>query len=145
MFTASIPLLDSTGDPAGTGTVQATLDPVGDPFTIEDRLQGSATRRSASQRSFSRSRADGTAVIGGKTFDLDDCFAEDTTITAFRTNPNSFVVRFEFCGHQLHRRRTPTGRPRAVFIDASSPDEVFVDAFLSRAPDRHWAPSVSWR
>ena len=37
-FSASIPLLDSSGDPAGTGTVEATLTPVGEPFTIEDRL-----------------------------------------------------------------------------------------------------------
>jgi len=130
-FSASIPLLDSSGDPAGTGTVQATLTPVGEPFTIEDNFRfGNVTERFDAL--VQPLAADGTAVIGGKTFDLGECFAEDTHVTTFRTNPNSFVERFASADSRCDIENAD-GTIGSVFIDAST-DDVFVDAILFEGP-----------
>jgi len=131
VFTASIPLLDSSGDPAGTGTIEATLTPVGEQFTIEDRFRfGNTWERFTAL--IQPLAADGTAVIDGKTFDLGECFAEDTHVTTFRTNPNSFVQRFATADTNCTIENAG-GTIGAMFIDASS-DEVFVDAFLFEGP-----------
>jgi hypothetical protein len=131
VFTASIPLLDSSGEPAGTGTVNATLAPVGEPFTIEDdhRFGNVWERATALVQPLA---AAGTAVIDGRTFDLSECFAEDTHVTIFRTNPNSFVERFALSSTNCFVENAD-GTVAGVFIDASS-DEVFVDASLFEGP-----------
>jgi hypothetical protein len=131
-FSATIPLLDSNGDPAGTGTVQATLTPVGEPFPIDDNFRfGNVTERFTGL--VQPLAAEGTAMIGGKTFDLGECFAEDTHVTTFRTNPNSFVERFATADTNCVVENAD-GTIAGLFIDASSPDEVFVDANLFEGP-----------
>ena len=71
-------------------------------------------------------------MIGGKTFDLADCFAEDTHVTTFRTNPNTFVERFATADTNCTIENAD-GTVAGVFIDATS-DEVFVDACLFERP-----------
>ncbi len=131
VFTASIPLANTSGDPAGTGTVQATLTPVGEPFPIDDNFRfGNVTERFTGL--VQPLAAEGTAMIGGKTFDLAECFAEDTQVTTFRTNPNSFVERFATADTNCTIENAD-GTIGAMFIDATS-DDVFVDAFLFEGP-----------
>jgi hypothetical protein len=130
-FSASFSLVDSSGDPAGTATVEAALTPAGDPFTFEDNFTfGNVKVRSTFV--VQPLAAEGTAVIAGKTFDLAECFAEDTQVTTFQTNPTSFTDRFArsdtFCEIE-----NSDGTSGGVFIDASS-DDVFVDAFLVDGP-----------
>ena len=130
-LTASIPLLDSSGNPAGTGTVSATLTPVGDPISFEDSFKDGNTNVRFTQNTQPLGVV-GTAEIGGKTFALDACFAEDTTISERRTNPNSFIVRFDTAMTNCTVTNAD-GATASVFIDASSND-VFVDAFLESGP-----------
>lgn len=131
VFSASFPLLDSSGDPAGTGTLQATLAPVGEPFTIEDvhRVGNTWERSKALVQPLA---ADGTAEIDGTIFSLGDCFAEDTHVTNFRTNPNSFVERFQLSTTDCVVENAD-GTVARVFMDASS-DDVFVEAVLVEGP-----------
>lgn len=130
-FTASFALVDSSGDPAGTATIDATLTPAGDPFSFEDDF-GFGNQKGRSTFAVQPMAAEGTAVLGGKTFDLGDCFAEDTSVTTFETNPTSSTQRFTtsnaFCDIE-----NSNGTIGGVFIDASS-DDVFVDAFLFDGP-----------
>jgi hypothetical protein len=130
-FTATIPLVDASGDPAGTGTVNATLTPVGEQFTIDDSFRFGNVRERFSAL-VQPLAAEGTAVIDGRTFDLSVCFAEDTSVTTFRTNPNSFVERFGTADTNCIVENAD-GTIAGVFIDAGS-DDVFVDAFLFEGP-----------
>ena len=130
-LTASIPLLDASGDPAGTGTVSATLTPVGDPFSFEDNFKDGNANVRFTQNTQPLGVV-GTADIGGKTFALDACFAEDTTISEWRTNPNTFVVRFDSAFTDCTVTNS-NGAVASVFFDPST-DETFVDVFLESGP-----------
>ena len=131
LFTATIPLSELDGDPAGTATVQATLTPAGEPFTFDDDFRfGNVNHRSTFV--IQPLAVEGSATLAGKTFDLASCFAEDTHVTTFETSPASFVEQFSrsdtFCDIE-----NADGTIGGVFIDFSS-DEVFVDAFLGEGP-----------
>ena len=130
-LTASIPLVNSSGDPAGIGTVSATLTPVGEPIPIDEDFRDGNTQIRVTGVTQPLA-ASGTASIGGKTFPLEACFAEDTTISERSSNPNTFVFRFDTAMTNCTVTNTD-GATASVFIDASS-DDVFVDAFLESGP-----------
>lgn len=90
VLAGSIPLRDSSGDPAGSATFSATLTPSGDPFPFEDdfRNGNQQVRFSGVSQPLDPS---GTLTVGGSTFSLETCFADETTTTVFQTNPNSIV------------------------------------------------------
>jgi hypothetical protein len=125
VLSGSIPLLDANGDPAGAATFSATLTPSGDPFPFDDRFRDGNHWHQFTGVSQPLDPA-GTLTVGGSTFSLDACFADETTVTVFETNPKSFVNHFSsrdvFC--ELSNANGDTGFLFSSFQDG----EAFVDA-----------------
>ena len=90
VLSGSIPLLDSSGDPADPATFSATLTPSGDPFAFEEDFRNGNQQVRVSGVSQPMDPS-GTLTVGGSTFSLETCFAHETTQTVFQTNPNSVV------------------------------------------------------
>jgi hypothetical protein len=132
VFTASIPLETLAGDPVDAATVQATLAPAGEQFLVEDDFRtGNMWQRFTAL--VQPLAADGTAVVDGLTFDLGLCFAEDTLLTTFQTNPTTSIERFPTSDTNCIVENAD-GTIGGVFIDLFSSDEAFVDAFLFEGP-----------
>jgi hypothetical protein len=93
VLSGSIPLLDSSGDPAGSATFSATLVPSGDPFPFNDRFRDGNHWHEFTGVSQPMDPS-GTLTVGSSTFSLDACFGDETTVSVFETNPRSFVGHF---------------------------------------------------
>jgi hypothetical protein len=68
----------------------------------------------------------GTLEVGGSTFSLDECFADETTVSVFETNPHAFAVHFSTreVGCDLSNADGDSG-----FLFANLQEgEVFIDA-----------------
>lgn len=118
---------EGEGEPAGVAIIDATLDPIGDPETFEDRFRD-GNRWVEIRETFQETTTSGSAALEGFfDFDLSEC-GGSTFVQEFRsTNPNSFVGRFEgrFLGCELE---VPGG---FGFVFADSFDEgTFVDVFI---------------
>jgi hypothetical protein len=117
-LTGSFSLIDENGDPAGSGTIDAQLTPVGEPFEIEDEFRfGNHQER--------------VADLDGVTFDLSQCFADEANLAYFSTNPNAIAARFaeRTVGCDLTNGAGDTG---FLFVDLSN-DLVFVDIGMTSA------------
>jgi hypothetical protein len=134
VLAGSIPLVDSSGAPAGTATFSATLTPTGDPFTFDERFRDGNHWHQFTGEGQPLDPT-GTLTVGTSTFSLDGCFAEDTTVTVFETNPKSFVAHFSSrnVDCQLTNASGDTG---FLFMNLDEGD-VFVDAgaFPSGGPN----------
>jgi hypothetical protein len=125
VLAGSIPLLDSTGDPAGSATFSATLVPSGDPFSFDDRFRDGNHWHQFTGISQPMD-PNGTLAVGGSTFSLGECFGDESTVSVFETNPRSFVTHFSNrdVGCELSNANGDTG-----FLFTSLEDgDVFVDA-----------------
>jgi hypothetical protein len=130
-FTISFPVVDSDGDPAGVALITGSSTPVGEVQTFDDNFSfGNVKVQSAYV--IQPLAAVGTIDVADRTFSLADCFADDTVVTTFQTNPNSFVESFTFADTRCEIENED-GTVGGVFIDATS-DEVFVDASLFEGP-----------
>jgi hypothetical protein len=125
VLAGSIPLLNSSGDPAGSATFSATLTPSGDPFTFDDRFRDGNHWHQFTGVSQPMDPS-GTLSVGGSTFSLDACFGDETTITVFETNPRSFVAHFSTreVGCDLSNANGDSG----FLFTSLNEGEVFVDA-----------------
>ncbi len=68
----------------------------------------------------------GTLSVGGSTFSLEGCFADETTVTVFETNPRSFVGHFSNrdVGCDLTNASGDTG----FLFTSLEEGEVFIDS-----------------
>jgi hypothetical protein len=125
VLAGSIPLVTSNGVSAGSATFSATLTPTGDPFTFDDRFRDGNHWHQFTGGGQPLDPT-GTLTVGTSTFSLDGCFAEDTTVTVFETNPKSFVAHFSNrnVDCQLTNASGDTG---FLFMNLDEGD-VFVDA-----------------
>jgi hypothetical protein len=125
VLAGSIPLLDSDGDPAGAATFSATLVPSGDPFAFDDTFRDGNRQHRFTGVSQPMDPT-GSLLVGGSTFSLDECFADETTITVFETNPRSFVTHFSNrdVGCELSNAAGDTG----FLFTSLEEGEVFIDA-----------------
>jgi hypothetical protein len=89
----SIPLLDGNGDPAAPATFSAMLTPAGDPIPFDDSFKN-GNRQSRFTGVSQPMDPEGTLTVGGSTFSLGACFADETTVTVFETNPTASVFHF---------------------------------------------------
>ena len=126
----SIPLLDSEGDPAGVAEFSATLIPAGDPIPFDDTFKD-GNRRERFTGVTQPMDPSGTLTIGGSTFSLDECFADETTVSVFATNPNS-VVR-HFSDRSVSCELTNAAGETGFLFASLDGTEVFVDAFGTSA------------
>jgi hypothetical protein len=127
VLAGSIPLLDSNGAPAGSATFSATLTPTGDPFTFDDRFRdGNRWVQFSGVGQPLDPAQSATLTVGTTTFSLDACFAEDTTVTVFETNPKASVRQFSTreVACELSNANGDTGFLFSSFQDG----EAFVDA-----------------
>jgi hypothetical protein len=127
VLAGSIPLVNSSGASAGSATFSAALTPTGDPFTFDDRFRdGNHWHQFTGAGQPLDPAATATLTVGTTTFSLDACFAEDTTVTVFETNPKSFVGHFSSrnVDCQLTNANGDTG---FLFMNLDEGD-VFVDA-----------------
>src|SRR5918994_207737 len=126
----SIPLVESDGDPAGTATFSATLEPTGDPISFDDTFR-EGNRQHRATGVTQPMDPSGTLTIDGSTFSLDACFADETTVTVFETNPNDFAHHFSdrSVGCELTNTAGDTG---FLFVGLSD-DDVFIDAGATSA------------
>ncbi len=93
VLAGSIPMLSGNGDPAADATFSATLVPSGDPVPFDDQFRD-GNRQHHFTGVTQPMDPSGTLVVGGSTFSLDGCFADETTATVFETNPRSFATHF---------------------------------------------------
>ena len=80
ILSGSIPLLNGSGDPAGSATFSATLVPSGDPFPFDDRFRDGNHWHQFTGVSQPMDPS-GTLSVGGSTFSLDACFGDETTVS----------------------------------------------------------------
>jgi hypothetical protein len=130
-LSGTMPVLDGEGDPLGNATFSAELTPLGEPFSFDDTFRdGNARERyKGVSQAF---QPEGTLTLpGGITFDLAECFADETTVTAFLTDPTAQVRSFSqrSVGCDLTDTAGNTG---FLFVDLGD-DFVFVDAGFSSA------------
>ena len=130
MLSGSIPLLDGNGDPVAPATFSATLIPTGDPEPFVDDFRD-GNRQVRVNGVTQPMDPSGTLSVGGSTFSLDACFADETTVTVFETNPNAIVRQFSdrSVGCDLSNAAGDTGN---LFVNLNE-NEVFVDAFATSA------------
>ncbi len=85
----------STGDPAGTAVLEATLTPDGSPEPVDERFRD-GNRWIDIEGTVQPMLVGGTLTVpGAEAFDLAGCFAAVQDLTFFTTNPSAFVDRFE--------------------------------------------------
>lgn len=125
VLAGSIPLVDSSGDPAGSATFSATLVPSGDPFPFDDRFRDGNTWHQFTGVSQPMDPS-GTLSVAGSTFSLDACFGDETTVSVFETNPRSFVAHFSdrSVGCELTNANGDTG----FLFTSLQEGEVFIDS-----------------
>ncbi len=130
VLAGSIPMLDENGDPVAPATFSATLTAAGDPSPFTDDFRD-GNRRVRVNGVTQPMDPSGTLSVGGSTFSLDACFADETTATVFETNPNAFVRHFSdrSVGCELSNTAGDTG---TLFVNLNEPD-IFVDAFAESA------------
>jgi hypothetical protein len=129
-LSGSIPLRDAAGDPAGEATFSATLVPSGDPIPFDDVFK-EGNQQSHVTGVTQPLDPSGTLQVGGASFSLDNCFADETTASVFATNPNSIVRHFSSrtIGCDLANAAGDTG---FLFFDVHDGDP-FVDVFVDPA------------
>jgi len=95
-LTASIPVVDTQGNPAGAVSVAALLVVGGAPQPISERFRDGNHWLRSSGTLIPFSASGSITLPGGVTFPIDNvgCSADDTTISFFGTNPASYVSRF---------------------------------------------------
>jgi hypothetical protein len=85
----------STGDPAGTAVLEATLTPDGSPEPVDERFR-EGNRWTDIEGTVQPMLVSGTLTVpGAEAFDLAGCFAAVQDLTYFTTNPSAFIQRFE--------------------------------------------------
>ena len=126
----SIPLLDTSGDAAAPATFSATLTPSGDPFAFDETFKD-GNRQVRFSGVSQPMDPEGTLNVGDSTFDLGACFAEETTVTVFETNPDSFVRHFSERNVACDLTNT-AGDSGFLFVNLDETD-LFIDAFASSA------------
>jgi hypothetical protein len=126
-LSGSFPIVDSSGDPAGTATFSATLTPVGDPNAIDESFKDGNTKSRATGTSQPMQPAGSLVLSTGQTFDLGTCFGDESTISTFGTNPAAFVNHFtaRTTDCPLANAAGDTG---FLFVDLSNDSDVFIDA-----------------
>ncbi len=126
VLAGSIPLIDlSSGDPAGSATFSATLVPTGDPEPFEDEFRD-GNHQGRFTGVFQAMDPSGSLTVGDSTFTLDGCFAEETTVTVFETNPRSFVTHFT--DRSVDCDLTNADGDTAFFSAFLEDGQVFIDA-----------------
>ena len=96
-LSASIPLLDGRGQPAGSATVSANLSPIGPPSKPESfRDANSWTKVSGTLQPLAVSGS--VTLPRGQVYSLAPCFGEEDTLDFFVTNPSASVRSFAFRG-----------------------------------------------
>jgi hypothetical protein len=132
ILSGSIPVVDvASGDALGDATFSATLTPLGEPSFFSDSFRDGNRhiRFDGTSQPFQPS---GTLSLpGGVTFDLSNCYADESTVTFSATNPNAYTASYSqrFVGCELSNTAGDTGN---IFIDLSG-DFLFVDAQVSLA------------
>jgi hypothetical protein len=132
-LSGTMPVVDGSGDPLGDATFSAELTPLDGPFAFDDTFRdGNAHERykGVSQAFQPEGRF---TLPGGVTFDLAECFAAETTVTAFLTDPTARVRSFSqgSVGCELTDTAGNTG---FLFVDLGD-DFTFVDAGFSSADE----------
>ncbi len=128
---ATIPLVDTNGDPAGQAFVAATMERDGDPWTFDDRFRdGNRQHRASGTVQPLRITAGTLTLPGSIVFSLvDTCAGEDLTISFFDTNPAAYTNRFTFnsIGCALE---DGAGHTAFLFADTSDLANVYVNVFV---------------
>jgi hypothetical protein len=137
-LSGSFPIVGAGGTPiAGLATFSATLVPVGDPYTIDESFHDGNRKDRLTGTGQTLQPSGSLTLPTGMTFDLADCFGDESTTSDFATNPNSFVSQFSarFTSCDLSDGSGNTG---SLFVDLSETDG-FVDALVfpaaAGAPD----------
>jgi hypothetical protein len=126
-LSGSFPIVDSSGDPAGTATFSATLTPLGDPNPIDESFKNGNTKSRATGTSQPMQPAGSLILSTGQTFDLGTCFGDESTISTFNTNPAAFVNHFTARTTDCPLANT-AGDTGFLFVDLSNDSDVFIDS-----------------
>ena len=125
VYSLEIPLRDDVGEPAGSATVEATLEPGGEVQAVNDRFRDGNRGFHSKGTMLPLTITSGSiALPDGSTFDMANgpCFAGEWNITFWGSNPTSFIQKFQ-------------GSNANCFLidgDGNHVGEVFVDLFTDR-------------
>ena len=125
VLSGSIPLRTSSGDPAGSATFSAPLVAAGDPFPFHERFRDGNTWHEFTGVTQPMDPS-GSLSVGSSTFSLDACFADETTISVFETNPRSFVGHFS--NRDVGCELTNANGDRAFMYASLADRDVFIEA-----------------
>jgi hypothetical protein len=133
LFALEIPIVDGSGDPAGSAVIEATLVDGGAAEPISDIFRDGNHRFRQSGTFMPLSIASGSATLpDGSSYGLEDglCFADEIQVTFFGNNPTSAVRQFG-----SNNVSCPLLDGDAVvgnlFVDVDSDrSSAFVDAFF---------------
>jgi hypothetical protein len=133
VFSASIPVLDGNGDPAGAAQLSATLESGGEPQPIDDNFKDGNHNFRSSGTFQPLAITTGSLILpDGSTFVLDNehCGADHVDITFFGNNPASAVQQFD--GKNISCDLVVGGQVVGnLFVDVDSDRSIaFIDAFL---------------
>ena len=130
VLAGSFAVLDENGDPAGQAVIDAAVTPVGEPILVDDDF-GFGNRHDRVTGVSQPYAITGTLTVDGLTFDLAECFADESSLTYFSTNPNAvaakFAERYAFCDVT-----NTNGDSGFLFVDLNA-DLVFVDVGMTSA------------
>ncbi len=96
-LSASIPLLDGLGQPAGSAAVEANLSPIG-PSSKPDSFRNGNSRTKVSGTLQPLAVSGSVTLPGGQSYSLAPCLGEEDTLDFFVTNPGASVRSFAFRG-----------------------------------------------
>ncbi len=120
----------ATGIPPASPAFSATLTPAGDPIPFDDTFKD-GNRRERFSGVTQPMDPSGTLTIGGSTFSLDECFADETTVSVFTTNPNAIVRHFS--DRSVSCELTNAAGETGFLFASLDGTEVFIDAFGTSA------------
>lgn len=133
VLSASIPVIDGSGNPAGIAQVTATLTVGGEPQPIDDSFKDGNHVFRSSGSLLPLAIATGSLTLpDGSTFTLDNehCGSDQVDITFFGNNPTSAVSQFD--SNNINCPLLVAGEQVGnLFVDVDSASSfAFVDAFF---------------
>jgi hypothetical protein len=132
-YSIVVPVVDASGDPAGSVTIEATLVPADAPQPIDDDFRDGNHRFRSSGTFLPLLIEAGSATLpDGSVFELanDHCFADEVNVTFFGNNPTSAITGFD-ANNVDCALNDATGQVGNLFVDVDADRTVaFVDVFF---------------
>lgn len=127
----ALPVIAQDGTSLGSATFSATLTPAADPVSFDETFRDGNARERYSGVSQALQPVGALALPDGSTFDLALCSADETTVSAFLTNPTARVRSYSQRTVQCELTDT-AGNGGFLFVDLGD-SFTFIDVGYASA------------